>query len=183
MLSKLMQAGRHASRWARLQSVAMKTILSFTFAVIAAAMIDAQTTTPGDPQQAPPPGSPGIHKSNAELMAVLKAAVEPPSGMTTSPVALTDQYRINIVRRRKGAGAIAHPGNSEVHYIIEGSATFVSGGTIVRTAGGPGEIRDGAARRVSKGDVLVIPADSPHWYKEIDGAITYLEVRFVAPAK
>jgi quercetin dioxygenase-like cupin family protein len=31
---------------------------------------------------------------------------------------------------------------------------------------------------VAKGDVVVIPAGTPHWYKDVDGSVTYLEVRF-----
>jgi mannose-6-phosphate isomerase-like protein (cupin superfamily) len=134
---------------------------------------------------APPPGSPGTYKVDADLMAVLKKATEAAPDMSTSAVANTDQYRINIVRRGKGAGAIAHPGNTEVHYIIDGSATFVTGGTIVRptSAGAVAEIQGGVSRHVSKGDVVVIPENSPHWYKDVDGSVTYLEVRFVAPSK
>jgi mannose-6-phosphate isomerase-like protein (cupin superfamily) len=134
---------------------------------------------------APPAGSPGIYKTSAELMAVLTKATEATPDMSTSAVANTDQYRINIVRRGKGAGAIAHAGNTEVHYIVDGSATFVTGGSIVRPAsvGAVAEIRGGESRRVAKGDVVVIPENSPHWYKDVDGSITYLEVRFVAPAK
>src|SRR5215468_723627 len=96
------------------------------------ALLAAQAASP-----APPPGSAGIYKSNAELMAVLKKATDASPAMSTSPVAINDQYRINIVRRGKGAGAIAHAGNTELHYIVDGSATFVAGGTIVRpqTAG------------------------------------------------
>jgi mannose-6-phosphate isomerase-like protein (cupin superfamily) len=137
------------------------------------------------PPTAPPPGSPGTYKVDADLMAVLKKAIEAAPDMSTSAVANTDQYRINIVRRGKGAGAIAHPGNTEVHYIIDGSATFVTGGTIVRptSPGAVAEIQGGVSRHVSKGDVVVIPENSPHWYKDVDGSITYLEVRFVAPAK
>jgi quercetin dioxygenase-like cupin family protein len=36
---------------------------------------------------------------------------------------------------------------------------------------------------MKKEDVIVIPPDTPHWYKDVEGTITYLEVRFVAPAK
>src|SRR5438094_10376937 len=81
---------------------------------------------------APPPGSPGIYKTNADLMSVLKKATEASPDMSTSAVANTDQYRINIVRRGKGAGAIAHAGNTELHYIVDGAATLVTGGTILR---------------------------------------------------
>jgi len=155
-----------------------------TPALVAVTIAVATAQAPA-PSPAPPPGSPGIFKADAELMAALRKATEAVPDMSTSAVANTDQYRINIVRRGKGAAAIAHAGNTEVHYIIEGSATFVTGGTIVRPtgAGAVATIQEGVSRHVSKGDVVVIPANSPHWYKEVDGPITYLEVRFVAPAK
>ena len=118
-------------------------------------------------------------------MAVLKKATEASPDMSTSAVANTDQYRINIVRRGKGAGAIAHAGNTELHYIVDGAATFVTGGTIVRPAAADAvaEIQGGQSKRVAKGDVIVIPENSPHWYRDVEGSITYLEVRFVAPSK
>jgi quercetin dioxygenase-like cupin family protein len=43
-------------------------------------------------------------------------------------------------------------------------------------------IGGGVTQRVPKGDVVIVPANSPHWYSQIDGAITYLEVRWLAPA-
>jgi hypothetical protein len=55
------------------------------------------------------------------LLEVLKKATAR-GGMTTSNVSTTDQYRINVVDRDKPAGAIAYAGNTELHYIIEGSA-------------------------------------------------------------
>ena len=39
-------------------------------------------------------------------------------------------------------------------------------------------------QHVKKGDVdHIVPANSPHWYKDIEGQITYLEVRWLAPKK
>jgi mannose-6-phosphate isomerase-like protein (cupin superfamily) len=161
---------------------AMKMLTSAILVVAAAASFAAQTQAP---PAAPPSGSAGIYKSSAELTAALKGATEPASGMTTAPIALNEQYRINIVHRAKGASAVAHAGNTELHYIIEGSGTFVSGGTLVRPTqtGALATITGGAERRVSKGDVVVIPENSPHWYKDLDGPITYLEVRWLAPVK
>ena len=105
-------------------------------------------------------------------------------GMTSAAVSNTDQYRINIVHRDRAAGAIAHPGNTELHYIIEGTGTVVTGGKIVPgAAAGAATIENGVERHVSKGDVVIIPPNTPHWYKAVEGEITYLEVRFVAPAK
>jgi len=126
---------------------------------------------------APPAGSAGTYKSGAELMEILKKNMSPTGEMTTSAVSNTDQYRINVVHRSKAAGAIAHPGNTELHYIIEGSATVVTGGTIKRPAAGSNQlasIEGGVTKHVTKGDVVIIPENSAHWYKEIDGQITYL---------
>jgi len=133
---------------------------------------------------APPPGSAGIFKANTDLQAVLKQAIAKTNDMASSPIALTDQYRVNIVHRPKANGAIAHPGNTELHYIIEGSGTVVTGGKIIRKPGasaGSATIEGGETHKVTKGDVVIVPAGSAHMYSEVNGEITYLEVRFVAP--
>lgn len=143
----------------------------------------AQATQP-TAAPAPAPGSPATYKSAQELADVLKAVAANPGGMSASAVSNTDQYRINVVHRVKPAGALAHAGNTELHYIIDGSATVVTGGTIVRGAtAGAATIANGVTQKVSKGDVIVVPANSPHWYSVVDGSVTYLEVRWLAPAK
>ena len=128
--------------------------------------------------------SPAIYMSDADLMATLKEAAKSAPAMHAAPVKIADHYRINIVRRTTAQGAIAHPDGTEVHHIVDGSATLVTGGAIVRptAAGGRGSsgatIDGGVSRHVAKGDVILIPAGTPHWYKDLDGTITYLEVRF-----
>lgn len=128
---------------------------------------------------------PATYKSAAELMAVLAKNTKPNTELTSSPVANEAHYRINVVRRDKPGFALTHATGpakgSELHYIIDGAATVVTGGTIVRAAGGPASsavIEGGETRRVTKGDVIVVPAGTPHWYKEVEGSVTYLEVRF-----
>lgn len=138
----------------------------------------AQTATTPPPA----PGSPATYKSAADLDAVLKNAKVSPGGMSSSPVTSNTQYRVAVVHRDKAAGALAHPGNTELLYITEGSGTVVTGGTIVPAAGGkPASIADGVTERVSKGDVIIVPAGSPHWFSVVDVPITYLEVRWLAP--
>ena len=126
------------------------------------------------------------YKTDAELTAALKAGSATPD-MLTSEVQNTDRHRINIVRRTKAAGAVAHEGFAELHHIVEGSGTLVTGGTIVhpstssgRASAGAGAatIQNGVSRHVAKGDVILIPSGMPHWYKDLDGTITYLEVRW-----
>jgi len=143
----------------------------------------AQVAAPPAPA-APAPGSAATYKAAQELADVLKAVAANPGGMSSSAVSITDQYRINVVHRVKPAGALAHAGNTELHYIIDGSATIVTGGTIVRGAtAAAASIVHGVTQKVAKGDVIVVPANSPHWYSIVDGSVTYLEVRWLAPVK
>lgn len=133
---------------------------------------------------APKPGSPATYKASAELLeALAKATPRPADASRTAAVSNTDQYRVNLVHRPKPGPALAHPGNTELHYITDGAATIVTGGQLVRPPqpGAAATIVGGVSRRVVKGDVVIVPADSPHWYQEVEGSITYLEVRFVAP--
>lgn len=146
----------------------------------------ARAATPtGQPEPpAPAPGSAGIFKSNTDLRAALKAAIAKTDDMAASLVANTDQYRVNIVHRPKANGAIAHPGNTELHYIIAGTGTVTTGGKIVRKPGAPASeaiIEGGESHDVKPGDIVIVPAGSAHMYSKVNGEITYLEVRFVAP--
>ncbi len=132
---------------------------------------------------------PAVYKSASELMATLKKSAETRTDQASAPISNQDRYRINIVRRGSPGVAMAHATGpakgTEVHYIIDGSATVVTGGKLIRAEGAPAAkgagrstIEGGETRHVAKGDVVVIPAGTPHWYKEVDGSVTYLEVRF-----
>jgi mannose-6-phosphate isomerase-like protein (cupin superfamily) len=132
--------------------------------------------------------APSTYKAAADLMATLAANAVKNTDQASSPIANEEHYRINIVRRGTPGVAMAHATGpakgTEVHYIIDGAATVVTGGTLVRPAsstkkcGGSSTIQGGETRHVSKGDVIVIPAGTNHWYKEVEGSVTYLEVRF-----
>ncbi len=68
-----------------------------------------------------------------------------------------------------------------MHHLISGAGTLVTGGAIVRAAGaaaGSATIEGGQTRHVAKGDVVLVPDGAPHWYKDLEGTLTYLEVRF-----
>jgi len=119
-------------------------------------------------------------QTESELVGALKAGATAPT-MLTSAVENTDRRRVNVVRRTSAAGATAHAGFAELHHIMEGSGTLVTGGQMVRPPqpGSRASIRGGESRHVSKGDVILVPPGVPHWYRDLDGAaITYLEVRW-----
>ena len=94
-----------------------------------------------------------------------------------------DRYAIHASRRDAAGMAEVHVRDADLIYVQEGSATFVVGGTVVdpKTTA-PDEIRGreiagGQARTVGKGDVLVVPAGTPHWFKDVPAALTYYVVK------
>ena len=132
------------------------------------------------PAQTPPPAT---YKNGAELMAIVRdKAKAAPQDQVSAAVTNEDAYRINMVHRNTPGVAMAHATGpakgTEVHYIIEGSATVITGGSIMHPAGTTTTIEGGVVHHLTKGDVLVIQAGTPHWYKEVTSPVTYLEVRF-----
>jgi quercetin dioxygenase-like cupin family protein len=85
---------------------------------------------------------------------------------------------------RSGAGQVeVHEKETDVIYVVEGKATFVTGGKMI---GGkitkPGqmvgtEVQGGESHFLSKGDVIVVPAGTPHWFKEVPESISYYVVK------
>lgn len=158
----------------------MRSILGTLILTMISAAASAQTAPP--PPPAPSPGSAALFKSGADLAAVLQKAATSPGGTSSSPMTNNDQYRVSLVHRDKPAGALAHPGNTELLYITEGAGVMVTGGTMVAaTAGKPASIANGVSQHFAKGDVLIVPSGSPHWFSVIEAPVTYLEVRWVAP--
>lgn len=123
--------------------------------------------------------APATAMTAAEVLAQLEKAAASSPQMMVARMANTEAYRVNVVKRTAPQGAIAHDVGTEVHYIVEGTATLVTGGTIVRPAAGAAAIiRDGVSRVVHPGDIVLVPVGTPHWYSVIAQPLTYLEVRF-----
>ena len=86
--------------------------------------------------------------------------------------------------RREGPGMVeVHTKDTDIVYILKGSATIVTGGTMVdgKTTG-PNEIRGrqingGDTRSLVPGDVIIIPNGVPHWFKEVQAPFLYYVVK------
>jgi len=79
-----------------------------------------------------------------------------------------------MLANRRGAGEVeVHEKTSHIFIITEGEATFVTGGTLINprhTA--PGQTRaasadGGTTYHLTKGDVITVPAKTPHWFKDV----------------
>jgi glc operon protein GlcG len=95
----------------------------------------------------------------------------------------TNNFKIQAGRREKAGEVEVHEKDTDIFYILEGSATFVTGGSVIepRTTS-PGEtrgseIRGGETRELVKGDIIVIPIRVPHWFKAVRGPFLYYVVK------
>jgi glc operon protein GlcG len=98
-----------------------------------------------------------------------------------------EPYKVDAGRRTAAGEVELHTSVTDIMYVLEGEATVVTGGEMVdRRQVGPGEYRASASRggtsqHLARGDVMVIPAGVPHWFKEVPGPLTYYVVKVVQP--
>ena len=93
----------------------------------------------------------------------------------------------------EGSAVAEHDLVSEVYYVLDGSATLVTGSDIVgwtrrpaenvnvRMLNGPGgngsSIRNPATYQLKAGDAIIIPAGVGHWFTKVDDHIRYIMIR------
>jgi mannose-6-phosphate isomerase-like protein (cupin superfamily) len=104
-----------------------------------------------------------------------------------NPLIPGEAYRVQTDRRTANGNIEIHEKETDIFYIMDGSATIVVGGTAVDPKPTrPGQmtakdIANGQSYNLKKRDVLVIPAGQPHWFKQVNGFINYLTVKSVKP--
>lgn len=92
-------------------------------------------------------------------------------------------YMVHASHRDEAGLAEVHALDTDIIYVLEGSATFVTGGTAVDAKTiAPNEIRGtsisgGETRGITKGDVIIVPNGVAHWFKEIPGPFNYYVVK------
>lgn len=100
-----------------------------------------------------------------------------------APLIEVGAYKVHASRREQAGQAEVHERDTDIIYVLEGSATLVTGGAVVKgMTTAPDEIRGsaiegGEARRLVKGDVLIVPEGTPHWFKEVQGPFLYYVVK------
>ena len=92
-------------------------------------------------------------------------------------------YQVHASRREEPGQVEVHVKDADIIYMLEGTTTFVTGGTMVggKTTA-PDEIRGsnvngGEMRTLTKGDVIIVPKGTPHWFKEVSGPVLYYVVK------
>ena len=99
------------------------------------------------------------------------------------PLIEVENYKVHASRREAAGAVEVHTMDTDVIHVLTGTATLVTGGTMV---GGknvePEEIRGtsidgGDTRELRPGDVIIVPSGTPHWFKTVPAPMTYYVVK------
>ena len=128
--------------------------------------------------------SAGLLNAAEDLKVTFVAAdqVAKGGGLATAP-----NLSITVAHRAEPGMVEVHDKETDTFYVLDGSATIVTGGTMVGgSVTAPGQhrgtdIKGGQAQQLIKGDVMVIAAGVPHWFKDVSGSIDYYVVKVIAP--
>jgi len=132
-----------------------------------------------------------IGKLNLSVGIIHRGAVERGSGQATPDP--ENPCGVTSTNRNSGARGILHYHQTEAYYIASGSGTLVTGGEIMNgsestpdsivttTLNGPScsglIVGDWVAKHVKEGDIIIIPAGTPHGWLEVPVHVDYLSVR------
>jgi Cupin len=92
-------------------------------------------------------------------------------------------YQVHASRREQPGQVEIHLKDTDVIYMLEGRTTLVTGGSIVDgKPTEPDEIRGsrvdgGEVRSLAKGDVIIVPKGTPHWFRDVSGPVLYYVVK------
>jgi mannose-6-phosphate isomerase-like protein (cupin superfamily) len=141
-------------------------------------------------QQAPP--APQLFASAGDVSALIakaKAERRPDQANFVQPIVRLAPWNANLEYRVAGvnANASVHDNDAELFFVIEGSGTVITGGTLREerrtnpaNLSGTG-IDGGTRRRLAKGDWVLVPAKTAHWFGEIDGALVLMSLHLPQP--
>jgi len=136
-------------------------------------------------QNPPPPAK--LFAGSADVTAMIaKARSErkPDQANFVQPLVRLAPYNANLEYRVSGVNAPAsvHEREAEMFYVVEGAGTLVTGGTVRDEKRTNAEnlsgsaIDGGATRRLVKGDWVMVPEKTAHWFTQIEGTLVLMSV-------
>lgn len=149
---------------------------AFLFLTLSVALI-AQAPAP----PAPTDRTKATHFSAADLQAGLAKLPgdRPASSVRVFTLA---PYNVNVERRLpQPQGASLHEAQAELFYVIEGSATMVTGGTIPEAKRNGTNLQgtkidNGTRHPLNKGDFLIVPSGVAHQFVDIKAPVHVMSI-------
>jgi mannose-6-phosphate isomerase-like protein (cupin superfamily) len=128
-------------------------------------------------QAAPPPAK--TFMNNKEIMGLIDKAKADRKGdapLVAEPILSLAPYRAQLEYRPGTSPAAVHEKDAELMVVLEGTGDIVTGGKLVdekrtnaNNLSGP-SIAGGNSQAVVKGDMLIVPANTPHQVIPTGGA-------------
>ena len=157
----------------------MRTLAAALVLVFATATAFAQQTA------APNPASSRTMVSAADVQAMIakaKSERKDTQALLAQSMIQLAPYNVSLEYRAAVANAAVHETEAELFYVIDGSATLVTGGKLTKenrtnaaNLSGKG-IEGGMSRKVAKGDFIMVPEGVPHWFSAIDGTVVLMSL-------
>ena len=117
-----------------------------------------------------------LYASSAEVQSLIaKAKAEHKGGSTNLLVVNDEGYPFQLEYRTATRPPVLHPTQAELIEIVEGSCTLITGGKLMgEKPAMPGamtqagtSIEGGTPRKVAKGDYILVPANTPHQFTDV----------------
>ena len=153
----------------------MRTLVTVLVLMLTAGAAAAQQPAAGTPDQVIK-----TYASSSDVTALIakaKSERKDDQPMVSEPILLLAPYRASLEYRPGVAPAALHEREAELMYVIDGSATMVVGGKLVNEKRNNAEnlagtgIEGGTPREVAKGDFIIVPENTAHWFSEIHGTL------------
>jgi mannose-6-phosphate isomerase-like protein (cupin superfamily) len=156
-------------------------VFSTIFTLLSSAALAQQPAA----QSPPPPAM--LFAGSADVTAMIaKARSErkPDQPNFVQPIVRLAPYNANLEYRVSGVNAPAsvHEREAEMFYVVEGSGTLVTGGTLRDEKRTNAEnlsgsaIDGGMSRRLAKGDWVMVPEKTAHWFTQIEGTLVLMSI-------
>jgi hypothetical protein len=128
------------------------------------------TPLPALSQPAPPPIK--LYSSAADVQGMIaEARAEHKNGNTVKVIGNVTGYPVQLEFRTGTTPPSIHPVQNELIEVIGGGCTLITGGTLAGAS-----IQGGTPRKVFRGDYILVPANTPHQYTEIQGELITVAV-------
>jgi len=121
------------------------------------------------------PRPPKLFASAAEVdAAIAKARAEHKGGNTVEILANTGIYTWQLEYRTTTTPPSVHKQQAELIYVAGGGCTLIMGGKLVNPKDNGANlagtaVEGGTPHKVAKGDYILVPAGTPHWYTDPQG--------------
>jgi mannose-6-phosphate isomerase-like protein (cupin superfamily) len=139
------------------------------------------------PASQAPPAAPRLFAAAGDVTAMIERARKerkPDQANFIQPIVGLRPFNANLEYRAAGVNAPAssHDKDAELFYVVEGSGTLVTGGKLKDERRTNPEnltgtaIDGGTSRKLAKGDWVLVPEKTPHWFTQVEGALVLMSL-------